>query len=57
MTLAEWAQTLSIATSIVALVVSLYGFARFVRRWWVTRRAKVGNDRSNPAAIEPKREH
>jgi membrane protein implicated in regulation of membrane protease activity len=33
MTLTEWAQTLSIATSVVALVVSLYGFARFVRRW------------------------
>jgi hypothetical protein len=35
MTLMQVVQILSITTSSIAIIVSLYGFARFVRRWWL----------------------
>ena len=37
MTLTEVAQILSIMSSAIVVVVSLYSFARLVRRWWRSR--------------------
>ena len=54
MNLAEVAQILSIITSAIAVLVSLYGFARFVRRLLLRSRSNAG--RTLPPAWSPIRE-